>query len=216
MSADDIQRYLDEVIEVNKTLNLTRIQYQGAGQLLHIEDSLAGLPELEAAPAGPAVDIGSGGGFPGVPLCFSTNREFLLVDSVQKKMRAVQTILDSFPQYTISTYAGRIEDLAREKPGYFSVATARALTALPSLLELASPLLKPNGVLIAYKSWEIEDELKSAHNIEKKLGFTLTSDRSFVLSDNETKRRILTYTKTHKPSVKLPRRVGMAQHNPFV
>lgn len=215
MCDEDIELYLKKIIEVNKTLNLTRIVSFESAQLLHIEDSLVGLPELEAAPDGPAADIGTGGGFPGVPLAFKSGREFLLVDSVQKKMRAVQEVLDEFPHYPVSTYAGRIEDLAREYPHHFSVITARALTALPSLLELASPLLVQNGVLIAYKSVDIEDEFKRAQKIEKRLGFTLTSNRSFTLSDGQTPRRILVYTKTHRSALKLPRRVGMAQHNPL-
>lgn len=147
-----IDRYMEQVLEVNKTLNLTRIEDSEHARLLHIEDSLAGLDELNQAPEGRYVDLGSGGGFPGVPLGIVSGRQTLLVDSVKKKMAAVQSILDSLGVSSISTYDGRIEELALQQAERFSVATARALAKLSVLMELSSPLLKKGGVLICYKA----------------------------------------------------------------
>ena len=86
--------------------------------------------------------MGSGAVYPGIPLAIKTGRETLLADSVGKKTRA----LDSFAAELgiddiVSTYHGRIEDLALQPPNHFSLVTARALSSLASLLELASPLL---------------------------------------------------------------------------
>lgn len=214
-SQEAIQKYLEALLIVNESINLTRITDDSDARLLHIEDSLSGLEELNAAPEGLYGDLGSGGGFPGVPLALASGRETILVDSVQKKMRAVQGILDDLGlNERISTYAGRIEDLAHEKRGRFSVLTARALAPLPSLLELAAPLLETDGELICYKA-PLEEELEDALRIQDKLGFELISKREFTLSDGETNRCILVFKKVKEPSLDLPRRVGLAQKKPL-
>lgn len=211
-----IDRYLESILEVNKTLNLTRIEDTSEAKLLHIEDSLSGLPELAAAPDGRYVDLGSGGGFPGVPLAIETGRSTLLVDSVKKKMRAVQGVLDSLGLGDqIQTYDGRIEELALQQPKSFSVATARALSKIPSLLELASPLLRDGGVLVCYKAQLSDEEYEAAMRIQSYLGMKLCSDREFVLSDGATTRRILAFKKIKEPGLKLPRRIGLAQKKPL-
>lgn len=210
-----IDRYMEQVLEVNKTLNLTRIEDSEGARLLHIEDSLSGLEELSQAPDGRYVDLGSGGGFPGVPLGIASGRETLLVDSVKKKMAAVQSILDSLDLSSISTFDGRIEELATEQPEQFSVATARALARLSVLMELASPLLRQGGLLICYKAQLSEDEIDKALKLQSYLGMTLKSDRDFLLSDNEIHRRIVVFEKVKKPGLKLPRRIGLAQKKPL-
>lgn len=214
--ANALQSYLGEVLEANKRINLTRIEDSSSAKLLHIEDSLSGLPELMKAPEGDYVDLGSGGGFPGVPLALASGRKTLLVDSVKKKMAAVQGILDTLGfSGQIRTYDGRIEDLAKDCPGRFSAATARALSKLPSLLELASPLLKRNGMLICYKSHISEDERAAALKIQTYLGMKLVSERKFLLSDGETVRDIVVLQKVKEPGLKLPRRIGLAQKKPL-
>lgn len=141
-----LDKHLELVIEENKVTNLTRIVDWESAQILHVEDSLAGLPEVQETMEGPYLDMGSGAGFPGIPLAIMTGRETLLADSVGKKTRA----LDSFAAELgiddiVSTYHGRIEDLALQQPNRFSLITARALSSLASLLELASPLLAKGG-----------------------------------------------------------------------
>ena len=210
-----IDRYMEQVLEVNKTLNLTRIEDSKHARLLHIEDSLAGLDELNQAPEGRYVDLGSGGGFPGVPLGVVSERQTLLVDSVKKKMAAVQSILDSLGISSISTYDGRIEELALQQAERFSVATARALAKLSVLMELSSPLLKKGGMLICYKAQLSDEELDNALRLQSYLGMKLKSDRDFLLSDNETHRRIIVFEKVKQPGLKLPRRVGLAQKKPL-
>ena len=195
-----LDKHLELVIEENKVTNLTRIVDWESAQVLHVEDSLAGLPEVEEALEGPYLDMGSGAGFPGIPLAIMTGRETLLADSVGKKTRA----LDSFAAELgvddiVSTYHGRIEDLALQQPNRFSLVTARALSSLASLLELASPLLAKGGRLVC----------------ARKLGMEFVSSRGFTLSDGETSRAVIVFRKRCNPSMKLPRRVGMAQKKPF-
>lgn len=211
-----LDKHLALVIEENKVTNLTRIVDWESAQILHVEDSLAGLPEVAEAPEGPYLDMGSGAGFPGIPLAVMTGRETLLADSVGKKTRA----LDSFAHELgiadkVSSYHGRIEDLALLKPNYFSLVTARALSALSSLLELASPLMAKGGILVCYKTHSESEELEHAKSVAQKLGMEFVSSRGFTLSDGETNRAIIVFRKRCNPSMKLPRRVGMAQKKPF-
>lgn len=212
-----IDRYLDIILEENKTTNLTRIDSKEKAQLLHIEDSLVALPETEGAPEGLYGDLGTGGGFPGVPIAIMTGRQAVLIDSVRKKVAIVEKAVEKIGlSGQISTYSGRIEDLAREKPGQFALLTARALSQLPSLLELASPLLKEGGLFVCYKGEASVDEERGAAVVSSKVAMKLLSKRSLVLSDGETRREIFLYRKEGKPKVKLPRRVGLAQHKPLI
>ena len=210
------RRYLDLILEANKRTNLTRITSREEAEVLHLEDSWVGLPEINRAPDGRYGDLGSGGGFPGVPIALATGRETVLVDSVKKKMAIVDSVLDELGiGEQVSTYRGRIEELALSQPQSFSVLTARALARLGALLELASPLLVKGGVLVCYKAQLSEEELKEARCVESMLGMRLISTREVMLSDGETKRTIVAFEKVGKSLVKLPRRIGAAQRNPL-
>ncbi|WP_172135725.1 16S rRNA (guanine(527)-N(7))-methyltransferase RsmG [Adlercreutzia sp. ZJ473] len=213
---DLLEKYLQMVLEANNRVNLTRIDSIEQARILHLEDSLVALPEMKSAPEGLYGDLGTGGGFPGVPLAITTGRETILVDSVKKKMAIVESILDQMGfSSQIKTYAGRIEELSLEKKGDFSVLTARALTQLPSLIELAAPLLKNGGQLICYKANVSEEEIKAALDIDELVGMKQTSQRGLTLSDGVTHREIIVFTKMGKPKLKLPRRIGLAQHSPL-
>ena len=120
--------HLELVLKENERSNLTRIVDWQQGQLLHIEDSLVGLQEFEDAPSGRAADLGSGGGFPGIPLAIVSGRPIMLVDSVTKKTTALDRMIEELGlEGQVSTYTGRSEELALEMPESFAVITARAL-----------------------------------------------------------------------------------------
>lgn len=209
-------QYLHEVLEANKITNLTRIESPDEAEVLHLEDSLVGVPEIERAPEGRYGDLGSGGGFPGVPLAVATGRETVLVDSVKKKMKLVSSILDTLGlSGQVTTCDLRIEELSLEEPESFAVLSARALTRLNSLLELASPLLIKGGLLVCYKAQLPEGELEEALAMASRVGMAFVSQRSVVLSDGVTERTILVFEKVGDPDMKLPRRIGQAQKNPL-
>lgn len=211
-----IEKHLALVLEANKTLNLTRIETIEDGMLLHVEDSLTALEEVNAAPAGMLVDIGSGGGYPGLPLAIVTKRETLLVDARQKKAEALESIVEELGlAEQVHVYAGRAELLARTRAGCCSVVTARALAKLPVIMELASPLLAMGGRLVCYKAHVEVDEYNDAKRVAPMTGMDLVSDRSFILSDGVTYRRILCFEKKRKPQAKLPRKEGYAQKHPL-
>lgn len=211
-----LDEYLARMLEANESINLTRVTDNEQARLLHTEDSLAVLPEFKDAPEGPYGDMGSGCGFPGVALSIATGRKAVLIDSVKKKMHAVDQIITEMGlSHQIETNGSRIEELAIEKPNSFAVLTARALSSLPSLLELASPLLEPNGWLIALKSHVQPEELQRAQSIQKETGMKLVRTRDYYLSDAETFRSVYVFSKNSNPTVKLPRRVGLAQKKPL-
>lgn len=210
-----LTRHLELVVEANKTTNLTRITTPEEGRILHIEDSLSALPEINKAPSGLYGDMGSGAGYPGIPLAIATGRPTVLIDARQKKMKLVQQIVDQLGLSSqVETYAGRAELLARQRRGEFSLLTARALAKLPVLMELASPLLKHDGVLVCYKAQIEDQELIDAKRLQKATGMKLISDRSFTLEGDVT-RRIITFQKVSEATVKLPRSEGAAQKNPL-
>lgn len=213
MHDDLLKRHLELVIEANKTTNITRISTWDEGMLLHVEDSLVGLPEVEEAPEGRLVDIGSGAGYPGIPLAIESGRATLLADSVGKKTAILASMVEDLGLDNVEVYTGRIEDLAREKAGVFAVVTARALAQLSVLMELASPLLQDGGRLVCYKANVSDEELQHALSLQERLGMSLVSDRAVELGD--ACRRIISFEKSGRPQINLPRKTGMAQKRPL-
>lgn len=208
-----MKKHLQLVLEANKTTNITRISSWEEGVLLHIEDSLTALPEMNMAPEGNYVDLGSGAGYPGIPLAIETGRTTLLVDSVRKKTDLLDSFIEELGLMNVETYHGRIEDLGRERPRSFAVSTARALSQLSVLMELASPLLKKNGLLICYKAHLSDEELNHSFSLQKKTGMKFLSNREVELGEYE--RRIVCFKKISEPEIKLPRKTGMAQKAPL-
>lgn len=208
-----LKRHLELVIEANKTTNITRIATWEEGMLLHVQDSLLGLKELEETPAGPYADIGSGAGYPGIPLAIESGRETLLVDSVGKKTAILDRMIEDLQLTNVGTYTGRIEDLALVKPCYFTAITARALSKLSVIMELACPLLKNGGRVICYKALVEEDEYRHALKLCNQFNMKLVSDRTIQLEEHT--RRIICFEKLGEPRIKLPRKVGFAQKRPL-
>lgn len=213
MHQDLLEKHLELVIEANKTTNITRISSWEDGMLLHVKDSLLGLDALRACPEGRYADIGTGAGYPGIPLAIETGRETLLVDSVAKKVRILDGFINELGLDNVSTYAGRIEDLGKERRGQFAAVSARALSRLSVLLELASPLLKQGGRLICYKANVEQEELDHADEVAEMVGMKLVDDQTYALDEHH--RRILSYEKVGKSKIKLPRHVGFAQKKPL-
>ena len=209
--------YLTSILKINEQINLTSIRDFEQARLLHLEDSLSALPEVEAAIPGKYADIGTGGGFPGVPLCLATGRDTTLVDSRAKKLNAIKEALalSGISHNKFIFEPSRIEDFGSEHRSEFAVITARALSSLSSVMELACPALKVGGTLVAMKANIEEDELNNAFKIHARLGFDEPRLRSFKLSDGLTNRTIVTLKKTAHESIKLPRKIGQAQKNPL-
>ncbi|MCL1890802.1 MAG: 16S rRNA (guanine(527)-N(7))-methyltransferase RsmG [Coriobacteriia bacterium] len=211
-----LSRHLAFVLDYNKQVNLTTISTVKEGLLLHVEDSLMALEELQQAPEGPLADLGSGGGFPGIPLAIATGRPTTLIESIAKKAQALQCFVDQEGLGSqITVVAQRSEEFACEARESFAVVTARAVSELPVLVELAAPLLALGGQLVCYKGQPSPEELARGRGAASVCGLIEKSLRTCFLSDGTTQRTIVGYEKVEEPSIALPRRNGMAKKRPL-
>jgi 16S rRNA (guanine527-N7)-methyltransferase len=207
--------FLLEVLAANESVNLTRICDPAIAVRLHVLDSLTVTPELNAAPPGRLLDLGTGGGFPGVPLGIASGRDTLLADSVQKKAEAAGRSALAVGVENVSWVASRAEDLAREVPGQFAAVVARAVAPLPALVELAAPLLIDGGLLIALKGAPESDEIEAGDRVSRIVGLRRTGTREFTLPVGGERRVVLVYERSGDSGVPLPRRTGLAQRRPL-
>lgn len=208
------------ILKANETTNLTRITSFSDALVYHLEDSLSAVPLIHQAPSGLLGDLGSGAGFPGIPLALATGRQTTLIESVKKKAQLLeQWVTSASLENVISIYPGRAEELAELQRASFAIITARAVSQLGSLMELASPLLIPGGMLICYKGKPEAAELEHAHQVGKIVGMAIESRLDYVLHDPtdnaETHHCLIIVKKTGNPQIKLPRRNGMAQKKPL-
>lgn len=211
-----LARHLDLVINKNHTLNLTRIDSVEDGAYLHVADSLLLLGAVGAAPAGPMLDIGTGAGFPGIPLSIVAHRRGTLVDSVGKKVAAVEEFLHELglDAYLEARHI-RVEDLAREQRGRYAVVTARAVAQTNVLVEYAAPLLQGRGRLVVAKARPSEEELETADRAAVLCGLKRVSRETFELPGDRGHREVISYERVGKPSIRLPRATGMAKKKPL-
>ena len=215
-ACDALERHLAFVIEANERVQLTTIKDLEEGKRLHILDSLTCLSEVNKSLEGPLLDMGTGGGFPGIPLAIVTGRKVSLLDSIKKKLAQLEELLSSDEAYSnISLKPVRAEELAGIEAEKYAVITARALSSLPSVIELASPLLTLGGSLIALKGNLSDEELSRGDIAAALVGLKRVSLRRFELPDTHDKRTIVVYKKVKKSKRKLPRRVGLAQKQPL-
>ena len=158
----------------NRAINLTAIRDPVEIAGAHVVDSLAAVPVFRKRKVDRLVDIGSGGGFPGLPLAIALPATHaLLADSIGKKVRFLETVLEAVGLAgRVEAHAGRAEALARDPAHRASwpAVTARAVAVLPDLVELAFPLLEPGGMLVAWKRGEIGSELAAAGRAAAALG----------------------------------------------
>lgn len=221
-SADQIALllcHLDLLEERNTTTNLTRVTSIDEAMVIHVLDSLLPLPHLLELTAGcrvSFVDIGTGGGFPGIPLACMTDWDGTLIDSVGKKTAAVQDFIEELGlSKTARAMHIRAEDLARKNPESFDLVVTRAVAQANSLLEYAAPLLRSGGILALYKARPSDEELEAAERASKLCGMSLVSRETFELPENAGHRELLYYQKTGKPKIRLPRRTGLATKEPL-
>jgi 16S rRNA (guanine527-N7)-methyltransferase len=151
---DAIQNYVALLLDANERVNLTRVTEPGDMARLHLLDALAALPLIDAAGPRRAVDLGSGGGVPAIPLALARpDIEWLMVDSVGKKAAVLRECIAVLGLRNAAVSSERAEALGRD-PRHrerHDLATARACAALPVLAELALPLLALGGRLLAWK-----------------------------------------------------------------
>lgn len=208
-----LERHLRLVAEANAAFNLTTIPVEQS-VALHVMDSAVALPFLKEAPTGEFADLGSGAGFPGVPLAILSARPVTLVESVKKKAAFLQSVVGEL-RLEATVRGIRAEELAGERPKAFSAVTARAVSSLPSLIELAAPLLAADGLLICLKGAPEEDELARGDLVARRCGLTREETVHVDVPWVDARRTIVVYRRTRSAGIALPRRNGMAQRQPL-
>ncbi|WP_322154587.1 16S rRNA (guanine(527)-N(7))-methyltransferase RsmG [Paratractidigestivibacter sp.] len=211
-------RHLELVTEKNKMINLTRIVALRDAVTLHLVDSLVPLRTKGFGPSEGLrfVDIGTGAGFPGIPLAIMTGMEGVFIDSVGKKVNAVNEFIDDLGLSNCKAMHIRAEELAIEQSESFDLVVARAVAQSNVLVEYASPLLKKSGYLILEKANIETLELQNLNYASRICGLTRVSRETCELPREMGHREVLIYQKTAKPKIKLPRNNGMAKHHPLI
>jgi 16S rRNA (guanine527-N7)-methyltransferase len=212
-------RHLDLVVEMNKHMNLTRITDPESAVTLHVVDSLTLLPsflESQKKTHLPYLDLGTGAGFPGIPLAIMSQSQGLLIDSTQKKIAAVSDFLVKLGlDDRIEADAARAEELALTNKRQFGTVVARAVAPLSVLIEYASPLLCRHGALVVSKGQLSDEEYDNSRYAAELCGMDAVSRETIELPHDMGHRELLVYTRERNPQIKLPRRPGMAQHHPL-
>jgi 16S rRNA (guanine527-N7)-methyltransferase len=163
---ETIDAHVRFLLAWTEAINLTAIRVPAEVARLHVLDSLAAVPPLAALGIGRLLDIGSGGGFPGLPLAAALGADrALLVDSIGKKVRFLQAVIEATGEgRRVAAEQARSEALARDPRDReaWPAVTARAVASLADLVELGLPLVAPGGVLVAWKTEPLEGELDGA------------------------------------------------------
>ena len=164
---EKFEKYYNLLIEWNQKFNLTSITEKEKVELLHFKDSV--LPHDLIKNNSTVIDIGSGAGFPGIPLkIVREDLDITLVDSLLKRVGFLEEVIKTLELDGIRAIHKRAEDL--DKKQKFDVATARAVAPLNVLCEYCLPFVKKGGFMLAYKSEDVEQELKGAEKAIKILG----------------------------------------------
>ena len=174
------------VVETNQTLNLTRITEPEAMAIKHFADSLTLLKAIPELKQGASVcDVGTGAGFPGVPLKIARpDLQLTLVDSLRKRLSFLDGALKTLEIPAVTLIHTRAEEL---KNARFDLVTARAVAALPKLMGWCAPLVKPGGYFVAMKGADLEEDEGAA----AKFGLKLVRHLELTLPDAEGSRRNL-------------------------
>ena len=211
-------QYYENLLEVNKSMNLTRIVEPMEVAAKHFGDALTVYDERIFPKGCRVIDVGTGAGFPGVPLAIILKESrFTLLDSLQKRTRFIESAVNNIQLHNIEVVQSRAEDLARN-PQYrekFDVVLARAVASLNVLSELCLPFLKPGGVFLAMKGPKAMDEIESARNAIKVLGGGTVSIESRKLPFVEEDRIIICIEKVRHTPMLFPRKAGIPERDPL-
>lgn len=209
-------KYMNLLLEWNEKINLTAITDEEEVIVKHFVDSIT---ISKYIPTGTSlIDVGTGAGFPGIPLGIIRNDlEIVLLDSLQKRINFLEVVIRELGLENIKTVHARAEEFGknnkyREK---FDVATSRAVANLSTLSEYLLPLVKVGGVVICMKGCAIEEELNNSKKAINVLGGKVTRVFEFNLPKTDIKRNIVLVDKVSKTPAKYPRKPGTPSKEPI-
>ena len=233
-SPDILQRFetfFETLLQVNRSHNLTRITTREDFWEKHLWDSLSGIqPWLAKAPEpswmqclksqtiSSVIDIGTGGGFPGIPVAIATqNWQVTLLDSTQKKVQSLKVFAEALGCQSVHPVCDRAETLGQNPDfrEHFDLALIRAVAAPSVCAEYALPFLKEDGVAVLYRGRWLPEEEESLRHALDDLGGELLQVYAFQTPDSKSDRHCV-YLKKVKPTPeKYPRRVGVPTRKPL-
>lgn len=203
--------YLSYLLEVNSHTNLTTITDPKEVEIKHFKDSLTILDYINENDK--VLDIGSGAGFPGIPLRIEKNFDLTLVDSVNKKVVFMNEVIEKLSLENTRAIHTRAEDYAKDNRESFDIVVSRAVANMATLSELCLPFVKVGGIFIAMKGPKVDEELKEAENAIEILGGQVINIDRFILEDNERANVIV--KKIHPTKKKFPRGKNLPKKNPL-
>ncbi len=202
--------YAKLLVEWNEKINLTAISDEEGIVIKHFLDSLSILPLIPET-CKTVIDVGTGAGFPGIPLkIVRENLQITLLDSLEKRVKFLSEVYNALELKGISAVHGRAEDFGVDKQyrERFDMAVARAVAALPVLLEYCLPFVKVGGLFMAMKGPDVKEELKESQKAIDVLGGELMEIKSFNLPFSDYERCVVMIRKCrHTPST-YPRKSG--------
>lgn len=204
--------------EWNEFMNLTGITEYNEVVIKHFVDSLAVNCVYSFKNTDKVVDIGTGAGFPGIPLkIMYPDVEFTLLDSLNKRIKFLDEVIKVNELQKIETLHGRAEDYAKNKEyrEQFDVCVSRAVANLATLSEYCLPYVKVGGVFIAYKAGQIDEELAASERAVKLLGGEIAEVHKLTLPDTDIDRTFVVIKKTAPTSKKYPRKAGLPSKEPL-
>ena len=216
---DAAERFVDLLLAANRRVNLTRVVAPAEVARLHLLDSLAALPEIDRMGPAEAIDLGSGGGLPGLPLAMARPAmRWTMVDSVGKKATILEEFVAALRLHNVTVIADRAETVGRSagQRERYDLVTARACAALPVLTELAMPLLVVGGSLLAWKGplSEADEEVRRGQAAAAQLGagaLRIVDPGVAALGGH----RLVVVPKERATEARFPRRPGQPGRRPL-
>ena len=208
--------FMNILIEKNKVMNLTGITEPKEVILKHFIDSLTILKYINKSDT--VIDVGTGAGFPGLPLRISdTSLKMTLLDSLNKRINFLNEVIEHTSLDKVNTIHGRAEDFGKnvEYREKYDIATSRAVAPTNILLEYMMPFIKVGGKCICMKGGNCDEEIENAKNAIKILGGKIEKIEKFNLPNSDNNRTILVIKKVKKTDKQYPRNAGIPTKKPL-
>ena len=212
-------KYYELLYEWNKKINLTAITEPKDVAIKHMVDSLSCFKADLFKENISLIDVGTGAGFPGLPLkIFYPSLKLTLLDSLNKRVKFLQLVVDELGLKDVEVIHARSEEAARNKKyrEKFDLATARAVAKLPIICEYCLPFVKDGGTFIALKGRQYEEEATQAQKAIKVLGGEIADIMPVKLPEIDDKRAVIYIKKIKSTPKTYPRKAGTPERNPIV